>query len=62
MKVSEILRAVKPIDRELHDALEYVLKSGHIAHYNGRAVGAVIILTTKLYYGSRRFIRQICPK
>lgn len=34
MKVSEILRKVKPIDNELYDALESALINGHIAHYN----------------------------
>lgn len=34
MKVSEILRQVKPIDEELHDALKCALENGHIAHYN----------------------------
>lgn len=34
MKVSEILRAVKPIDRELHDALKNALEDRYVAHYN----------------------------
>ncbi|MGI9159746.1 MAG: hypothetical protein ACR2K1_08340 [Saprospiraceae bacterium] len=36
MKVSEILRAVKSIDRELHDALENALEDHRVAHYHYR--------------------------